>query len=131
MTKIKAHILKDGIVSKKESVVLCYLCEGYMRKEIALRVCRTPSTVNRHIENIAKKLDCSSAAEIVATAIAIKMVRIEINHDHSLFSKCLMVLLMFNFTAGHLDFQRSPRSPRPLRTMRVSGRLVRGQRQFP
>jgi len=131
MTKIRAHILKDGIVSKTESVVLCYLCQGYMRKKIAIRVCRTPSTVNRHIESIARKLDCHCAAEIVATAVAAGIVKIEITHDHNLFSKFILILLMCNFTVGHLDFQRTPRSPRPLRTMRVSGRLVRGQRQLP
>lgn len=131
MTKIKAHILKEGLVSSKESAVLRYLCEGYMRKEIALRMCRTQSTVNRHIESIAKKLDCHSAAEIVATAVAVELVKIEITHDHNLFSKFILIFLMCNFTAAHLDFQRTPRSPRPLRTTRVSSRLVRGQRQFP
>lgn len=91
MKKIKAHILEKGPISSKELVVLRYLCEGYMRKEIALRVCRTMSTVGKQIESISRKLECHSAAEIVATAVGSGLVKIEITQEHSPFSKCLLL----------------------------------------
>lgn len=129
MSKINAHILKQGTLSPKESVILRHLCEGYMRKEIAFRVCRTPSTVDKQIESIMEKLDCHCAAQVVATAVAAGLVEITISHEHSLFIKMVCVLLMINITSSHLDLRRAPRSARPLRSMRTSARVVRTVRQ--
>ena len=131
MQKITAIILKQGPLSPKEAVVLRYLCEGCMRKEIALKVCRTPSTVGKQIESIAEKFDCHSAAEIVATAVAAGMVSIQIKQENSLFGKCLVMLLMCNVVFSHMDMRRGPSSPRPARTSRTTSRVNRSQRQYP
>ena len=130
MCKLTVKVLKRGPLSPKEAVILGYLCQGYMRKEIALRVCRTPSTVGKQIESILEKLECHCAAEIVATAIAAEMVEVTINHEHSLFMKIVCVLLLVNITASHMDLRRGPRSPRPMRTSsRVNSRVVRQIKQ--
>ena len=129
MANIKVSVIDLGRLSPKEAVILAYLCKGYMRKEIALRVCRTPSTVGKQIESIARKLDCHNAAEIVATAVGADMVKITITHEHSLFMKMICVLLMMNITSSHIDLRRAPRSPRPMRSMRTNARVARYQRR--
>lgn len=125
MKKITAVIISTGPLSRREAVILRYVCEGYCRQEIADLVCRTVSTVGKQIESIAGKLDCHSAAEIVATAVAADLVRIEISQEHSWFIKCMAVVLMLNITASHVDMRFGPRAPKPIRTTRVSNRLVR------
>jgi len=130
MHKLLATSIKHGPLSPKEAVILRYLCEGYLRKEIAARVFRTPSTVGKQIESIAGKLECRCSAEIVATAVALGLVNVEVTHDHSLFIKCLALLLIMNFTAGHIDIRRGPRAPRASRTLRMAGRTGRQNNRF-
>ena len=129
MHNIHAAIIKPGPLSAKEAVVLRFMCEGYCRKEIAGLVFRSVSTVGTQIESIAEKLDCHCAAEIVATAVAAGLVTIEITNEHGLFMKFMIILLLVNITSSHMDLRRGPRSPRPVRTMRASSRLVRRQEQ--
>ncbi|MCX4187191.1 LuxR C-terminal-related transcriptional regulator [Methylophaga sp. OBS4] len=130
--KLRAIIIERGPLTRQEANTLRYLAEGYTRSEIAsIKLFRSPSTINRHVESIALKLDAHCTAEIVSTAVALEMVRFEFRTKHHLASTLLLCLLMVNITAGHLDMRRGPRSPRPVRTVRVSSRLTRTQRQYP
>ena len=130
--KLKAIIITRGPLTRQEAKTLGYLCEGYTRQEIAVsKLFRSPSTINRHVESIGIKLDAHSSAEIVSTAVALGMVRFEFRQRLHLASKFMVVLLLVNVTTSHIDMRRGPRSPRPVRTVRVSSRLNRNQRQYP
>tara|TARA_R110002050_G_scaffold57423_3_gene128921 strand:+ start:73967 stop:74443 length:477 start_codon:yes stop_codon:yes gene_type:complete len=130
MHKLLATSIKQGSLTPKEAVVLRYLCEGFLRKEIADKVKRTESTVGKQIESIAAKLECHCSAEIVATAVALGLVEISVTRDHGLFIKFLSALLIINFTAGHIDMRRGPQAPRPARTLRTAGRAGRQNNRF-
>lgn len=132
MKKLRAHIVRKGPLTNTEARVLRYLCEGYTRNEIAVRkMVRSISTVNRHVESIAFKLEAHCHAEIVSTAIAAGMVQLEFKEPQaSLITRLMLVLLMFNVTSGHVDM-RGPRSPRPQTTYRASSKLSRTSRQYP
>ena len=125
MRKLTVKIINRGPLSPKEAIVLEYLCQGYMRKEIAEKVHRTPSTVGKQIESILEKLECHCAAEVVATVVAAGMVKMTISNEHSLFMKFVCALMLVNITASHMDLRRGPQSPRPQRTYRASSRVVR------
>jgi len=127
MKNIKATVIKPGPLSPKEALVLGYLCEGYSRKEIAEQICRSESCINRRVESLADKLSSHSTAEIVATATALNIVRIELKRGtRGFFSQFVILLLCFNFVFGFSGLR--PRSPRPIRTQNVA-RLVRASRQ--
>ena len=132
MKKLRAHIVRPGPLTKTETKVLRYLCEGYTRNEIAMRkLIRSTSTVNRHVESIALKIEAHCHAEIISTAIAAGMVLLEFREPEApLITKLMLVLLMFNVTSSHVDM-RGPRSPRPQTTYRASAKLSRTSRQYP
>lgn len=130
--KLRAIIVEQAPLTNQEAKTLRYLAEGYTRLEIAgTKLFRSPSTINRYVESIALKLDAHCTAEIVSTAVALGMVRFEFRGKHYLARNFLLCLLMANVTYGHMDMRNAPRSPRPARTMRVSSRLNRTQRQYP
>jgi len=58
----------DGLTDR-ESEVLSYLAEGASNEEIAEALVISPKTVERHRENIMKKLNLHSRAELVRYAI--------------------------------------------------------------
>jgi two-component system response regulator NreC len=58
----------DGLTDR-ESEVLTYLAEGASNGEIATALVISPNTVERHRENIMKKLNMHSRAELVRYAI--------------------------------------------------------------
>jgi len=130
MQRLHATLIKHGPLSPKEAVVLRHLCEGRLRKEIALKVFRTASTVGKQIESISRKLECHCAAEVVAKAVAMGLVRVELVEDYRLSIKCVAVLLIVNAMTSHFDIPRGPRSPRPIRTTRLISRVVRQQNQY-
>lgn len=120
-TRLHAKILKTGCLTNREAVVLKYLCEGYMRKEIAVKVFRSYGCISKQVESIAEKLDAHSSTEIVAVAIAEGLVEIQIikPQHHYLLNTVLVFLMvgqMFNGTG-----RRPPQTPRP------AVRLVRRQ----
>lgn len=133
MKKLHITLLKRGPLSEKEAVVLVYLCEGYTRQEIADKPPkRSISTINRQVESIALKLECHCHAEIVSTAVALNLVKIEMVEQHSLFAQCLICLLIaLNASGGNVDMRRGPASPRPIRTARASNRTSRNTQQYP
>jgi two-component system response regulator NreC len=62
----KAHL--DGL-TEREREVLGYLAEGTSNEEIAVSLVISPKTVDRHRENIMRKLNLHSRAELVRYAI--------------------------------------------------------------
>ena len=130
MKKLKAKVVNPYPLTKKEAVVLRYLCEGCSRVEIAKsKVYRELSTINRHVESIASKLDCHNHADIVATAVSLNMVEIKHLKPNAVIQRFAVFALLANVTFGHLDM-RGPRSPRPIRTARTTSRIVRTARQY-
>ena len=130
--KLRAIIENRGPLSRQEANTLKYLAEGYTRQEIAkFKLFKSTSTINRYVESLALKLDSHCTAEIVSTAVALGLVRYEFRVKHQLATNLILCLLIVNITASHVDLRRGPRSPRPVRTMRVSSRLTRTQRQYP
>lgn len=129
MRKLTATVIKPGCISPKEAVVLKYLCEGYLRKEIAHKVVRSQSCISSQLESIAHKLDCHSAAEIVATATALNVVIVEITPEERphWFNKFVSILLVINILFGIVG-PRISRTARPVRT-RTAASLVRVIRQ--
>lgn len=108
MSKLHVTLNQSGKLTKAESAVLIELCYGLMRKEIARNLLSTPSTVSKHIEHIAEKLEANSAAEIVAKAVANRMVSITL--------KMLFLVMVSNNLSDDLDIdanRRPPSSPRP------------------
>ncbi len=121
MKKIHASIIYQGPLTTKEGVVLRYLCEGYLQKQIALKIFRTQSTVGKHLESISKKLDCHCAAEIVSTAIAMGLVKVEIRQKHHITVKCLIIAIVLNSTSGNIKL-RPPRTARTTQVTRTQSR---------
>lgn len=126
MKKIHATIMDRGPLSPKEAAVLRYLCEGYLQKQIALKLFRSQSTVGKHIESIARKLDSHCAAEIVATSVALGLIKVEIRECTGTSVKVLLLLLMLNMMFIQTDGRRPPR---PIRTVRVT-QVVRTSNRY-
>lgn len=78
--------------TKQEAVMLCLLCKGLTRKEIARVRCRSFGTISKHIENIAAKLNAKSQAEIVAKAIAMGIVSIALQIVCWVFVSCFIAV---------------------------------------
>lgn len=85
--KIKVAILSQGPLTKREADVLQLLCQGQLRKQIAGNLNRSYGCVSKHVESIAEKLGARSAAEIVAKAVASKIVDITLH----LWLVCLLL----------------------------------------
>jgi DNA-binding CsgD family transcriptional regulator len=117
MKKIHASIIEKGPLTAKEAAVLRYLCEGYLQKQIALKLFRSHSTVGKHLESISRKLDCHCAAEIVSTSVAMGLIKVEIREGTRTSVKALLLLLMFHMMIPQAG---SRRPPRPIRTVRAS-----------
>lgn len=124
MPKIHVKLIRKEGLSPAEGVVLRLVCHGLGRKEIANHLNRSQSTVNSHVESIAEKLQCHSSAEIVATAVARRMVEIEMRSGPNPFTK-LILFCLFITGAGFDDQQIRP--PRPVRVARASIRTVNRQ----
>ncbi|AWX99543.1 hypothetical protein A8139_05690 [Marinomonas primoryensis] len=125
MKKIHAIIIERGPLSPKEAAVLRYLCEGYLQKQIALKLFRSQSTVGKHIESISRKLDSHCAAEIVSMSVAMGLVKVEIREQTNTPIKALLIFLIINMLFIQTDGRRPPR---PIRTVRIS-RTIRTQRE--
>ena len=58
-----------GLLSPREREVLKLIAEGYKNKEIAVDLCISLKTVEKHRANLMKKLDLHNAAALTAYAI--------------------------------------------------------------
>ncbi len=56
------------LLSERESEVLKLLAQGYVNKEIALRLMISPATVGSHIKNLYRKLSVHSRVQVVRAA---------------------------------------------------------------
>jgi len=121
MKRLTAKIIQNGPLTDKEACVLRYLSMGYYRPEIALHLHRTLSTVSKHVENIAIKLDAHGSTEIVL--VAEKMGLVEITITEYRYQNLMLILLII----GQLISPNLGR--RPPQTQRPAIRLVRTSRQ--
>ncbi len=55
-------------ISNAEMEVLKLLAEGYLRKEVADKLCRSINTIDFHCRNILKKYDAKNMREVIKTA---------------------------------------------------------------
>lgn len=112
--KLSVHLLSPGHLTDKESSVLFWLCHGLSRKEIAQKMTRSLGTISKHVEHIAEKLDAHSHAEIVAKAVAAKLVNITL--------KMLLIVFMFNAGGYRVEqsLRRPPSTPKPPATRSMS-----------
>ena len=62
-------MLKEDGLTEREHEVLARLAEGASNEEIATALVISPKTVERHRENIMRKLNLHSRAELVRYAI--------------------------------------------------------------
>lgn len=60
----------EALLSERETEVLKLLAQGYVNKEIALRLAITPATVGSHVKNLYRKLAVHSRVQVVRVAQA-------------------------------------------------------------
>lgn len=113
MKCLTAKIINKGPLTDKEAEVLRYLCEGYYRPEIALKLHRTLSTVSSHVEHIAEKLHAHGSTEIVVLAEKLGLVEIKlIKPQHNYLLNSVLVFLMMGQLINPMGI-RPPQTPRP------------------
>ena len=123
MSRITARIIDKGPFTEKEAQVLKYMCEGLYATEIALRLCRSPRTIDKHRENIASKLNARGSSEIVLIAREMGFVEITLSDTNTHILKIILMLILCNAFFPQKDMRRPPKT----RTHTV--RLVRINRQ--
>ena len=96
----------DGLFTPREGRVLELLCEGRLKKQMAGDLHRSAKTLEKHIDQIHKKLDTHHPAATVATAVARGLV--------SISTLCVVYALCL----GAVDLSVDARRP-PARTVRV------------
>jgi len=121
MKRLTATILKNGPLTSKEAEILKYLAMGYYRPEIALHLHRTLSTVSKHIEHIAQKLNAHGSTEIVLIAEKMGLIEIKLLNTRS---NCLLLICLI---IGQLTAPQFGR--RPPQHQRPATRLVRAYSQ--
>ena len=112
MKRLTARIIEKGPLTEKEAEVLRYLCEGYFRPEIALKMFRQLSTVSKHIEHIADKLGARSTTEMVLIAQQMGLVEIRLKPGNHVL-KCFLMFLALTQLTGQMILSRAPRHARP------------------
>lgn len=123
MKRLTAKIIDRGPLTAKEAEVLRYLCEGYFRHEIALRLYRSTSTVSAHIEHIAVKLEAHSSTEIALIAQQMGLVEVRLKPANNIM-KTLLIFIAIMQMNDDMIMRRPPRHQRPA-VQRIYGR--RGQ----
>ncbi|WFP48546.1 helix-turn-helix transcriptional regulator [Methylomonas sp. EFPC3] len=106
--KLHVQLLQRGPMTPRQAAVLCRLCTGMTRQQIADETCRSYGCVSKQVEAIAEKLGAHSAAEIVAKAVANQLVQITI--------KTWLLLCFCTCCLGdqlNTDLRRPPHCPRP------------------
>ena len=104
--KLHATLTNPGPLTRRESDVMLLLCQGQLRKQIAASLHRSYGCVSKQLESIAKKLNAHSAAEIVAKAVASRMVHISIK-------ALLLMILLCGCCGTDCAQRRNPTAPRP------------------
>jgi len=112
MRRLTAKIINNGPLTDKEAQVLRYLAMGYYRPEIALHLHRTLSTISKHIEHIAEKLEAHGSTEIVLIAEKKGIVEIKLSQTTHPLLLCLLIICQLSNL--NLNARRPPQTPRPL-----------------
>lgn len=81
MQRITAKVIKNGPLTNREAQILKYMCEGFYCPEIAARLFRSIRTIEKHIENIAEKLDAHGSTEITLIVIELGLVEITLDQQ--------------------------------------------------
>ena len=103
------------IFTVKERGVLALLCQGLLKKQMADVLCRSAKTIEKHIDQIHKKLDTHHPAATVATAVARGLVTIS--------KLCLVYALCLGAVDLDVDARRPP--ARSVRVVRATGGRLR------
>lgn len=65
---VSASPADQMLLSQRESEVLQWLAQGYVNKEIALRLGIAPATVDSHVKNLYRKLSVHSRVQVIRVA---------------------------------------------------------------
>lgn len=104
MKSLHAEIINPDPLTRSQSRVLVFICEGYTRKEIARLVNRSYGCVSKQVEAIALKLEAHSAAEIVAKAVARQLIKLTL--------QCVLLSVTLGAFSVNSDMSRPPRHAR-------------------
>ncbi|MFZ2405501.1 MAG: LuxR C-terminal-related transcriptional regulator [Methylobacter sp.] len=118
MRRITARIADQGPFTDKEAQVLRLMCEGLYGPEIALRLFRSPRTIDKHRENIAQKLNARGSSEIVLIARELGFIEITLT-DSSNLLKTLVLLIICTTLFPKDDMRNDMRRPHRERTHAV------------
>lgn len=67
-SSVAALVSREILLSERETEVLKLVAQGYVNKEIALRLTISPATVGSHIKNLYRKLAVHSRVQVVRVA---------------------------------------------------------------
>lgn len=71
--------IEDPKISKRQLDCLYYLVQGMTMKEIAKKLDISHRTVEKHINDIKPKLNCTSRSEMISKALTLKAIREKLN----------------------------------------------------
>ncbi len=125
MSGLNATIINKGPLTDKEAEILRYLCEGYLRPEIALKIHRSIKTVSTHLEHISHKLNAHSANKVVVIAQQLKMVDVQIETREKRWLQTLLIVVIMLTSA----FSQVPKR-RPPQTPRIAARQTRRENHY-
>jgi len=63
---VQLRVGSQNLLSKQESIVAAYLIMDYNVQEVAVRLCRTPSTIKTHVGSIKRKCHCRTYTKLGA-----------------------------------------------------------------
>ncbi len=69
-TQVKRYYLNEIYLTQRELECIYWLAQGKSAEEIALLLGRTQRTIDTHLENIRKKLNCSKMSQIIKIVTA-------------------------------------------------------------
>jgi DNA-binding NarL/FixJ family response regulator len=64
----EAQRLVDTLTNRQKEVA-CLLAEGLTEPQVAERLCRSPNTVDQHVQAIHRRLGCRCRARLVAIVL--------------------------------------------------------------
>ncbi len=94
-------------LSDRELEILALMGQGYRPKDIAEKLCRSISTINRHRESIGEKLDINDRAELIRLTDLAVLQPSDIHRTRTPFKAEHLVHEMLDFTTS-LKFPSSP-----------------------
>lgn len=74
-------VIEDAILSRREMEVLRQVAEGLTNKAISVQLKISSRTVQNHLANIFKKMECESRTEMVAKAIRLNLIESQFDQN--------------------------------------------------